>query len=236
MSMFQKLGLLRPAFESFARGKRVKRMLPNGVKLYVSPDSQLKYLGKRFDADLVSIAKDQVSQNSVVWDIGANCGVLSFSSSGAKQIVAVEPDPFLCSLIQESAAMNGISIVLVNAAISSKNGLAEFSIAKRGRASNHLSSVRGNSQTGGERSRMIVSTITLDSLLDVVFPPTLVKIDVEGAELEVLSGASRLLNEIRPMLYLETVDTTHSFCEKILRDAGYILTEGAEMNWICTPQ
>lgn len=83
---------------------------------------------------------------------------------------------------------------------------------------------------------MLVPTITLDGLLGSVLPPTLVKIDVEGAEVEVLRGAERLLSSVRPVLYLETVGSTHSQCERILQAAGYDLTKGAELNWLCLPK
>ena len=235
MWFLQQTPLLRSALEFFVRGKRVKRRLPNGLYVYVSPDSQLKYLFKKFDTDLTDLANNRVSESSVVWDIGANCGILAFSSSAAKQVVAVEADPFLCNLIQESMQMNDVQLVLVCAAAFSQYGIAEFSIAHRGRASNHLTSSEGSSQSGGERSRILVPTITLDGLLESVLPPTLVKIDVEGSEVEVLRGAERLLNDIRPVLYLETVDSTHSQCESILKAAGYDLVRGAEMNWICLP-
>ena len=132
--------------------------------------------------------------------------------------------------------MNGVPLALVCAAASNDNGLAEFSIAMRGRASNHLAVVGGRSQTGGERARILVPTITLDSLLDTLLPPTFVKIDVEGAEVMVLEGATRLLAEVRPVLYLETGAATHAACEKMLTDAGYALERSAELNWMCTPR
>ena len=218
------------------RGKKLKRRLPNGLAFYVSPDSQLKYLGKRFDTDLTDLANTFVSADSVVWDIGANCGVFAFSSAAAKQVVAVEADPFLCNLMQDSMRLNGVSLVLVSAAAFSTSTLAEFSIAHRGRASNHLSAVEGSTQTGGERTRLLVPTITLDSLLDHVLPPTLVKIDVEGAEVDVLRGAARLLHEIRPVLYLEIVDATRAECNRILHLADYDMQQSAEMNWTCVPR
>lgn len=236
MSIVSQIPLLRSKLELLVRGRKLKRTLPNGIRFYVSPDSQLKYLRMSFDTDLTELASRYVSEDSVVWDIGANCGVLAFSSAVAKQIVAVEADPFLCSLIQDSMRLNGVPIVLVSAAAFSKGGIAEFSIAQRGRASNHLSAVEGSSQTGGERSRMLVPTITLDALLDAALAPTLVKIDVEGAEVDVLRGAERLLNDIRPILYLEIVDSTRAECERILVGAGYDMVRSAEMNWTCLPQ
>lgn len=226
---------LRTAAERFARGKKVKRKLPNGVEFYVSPDSQLKYLKTKFDEDLVALSNAYVTDQSVVWDVGANCGVMTFCSAGAKQIAAIEADPFLTSMIQESMQLNDVPVSIVSAAVSSSVGIAEFVIAKRGRASNHLASVAGRSQAGGERARMLVPTVTLDSLLEKLEPPTLIKIDVEGAEVGVLEGAEHILNAVRPVIYLETGRGTHKACERILNAAGYSLTKGEGLNWLCKP-
>ena len=43
----------------------------------------------------------------------------------------------------------------------------------------------------------------LDSLLARYAPPRIIKIDVEGAEVDVLRGMDRILREIRPVLYCE---------------------------------
>lgn len=236
MSFLSRNQFVRSLIEKIFRGRKIKRRLPNGVLIYLSPDSQLKYLGRKFDEDLKKIAAERISSDSVVWDVGANCGVFSFSSSAAKSIVSVEADPFLSNLIQESIIINDLPVVLVSAAAYSESGIAEFSIAKRGRASNHLSAVAGRSQTGGERYRILVPTITLDMLLDKVPAPTFIKIDVEGAEVNVLKGATRILSEFRPTLYLETVAETHAECARILEENGYELSKGANMNWLCTPR
>lgn len=75
-------------------------------------------------------------------------------------------------------------------------------------------------------------TIALDDLLDAFDPPTFVKIDVEGAEVDVLQGASRLLCEVRPVLYYEATAKTAEACAAILRANGYSNTPGAELNWL----
>lgn len=229
------MSTIRAIIETIARGRKIKRRLPNGINLFVSPDSQLKYLKSNFDPDLIEFAEKHVSPETVVWDVGANCGVFAFSCAAAKQVVAIEADPFLTNLIQETSMMNGVPIVLIGAAASSETGIAEFTIARRGRASNHLSSVSGRSQTGGERARMLVPTVTLDMLLDKLLAPSVIKIDVEGAETQVLEGAQRILNEIRPTLYLETGEESHDECVRILESANYRLSKGAEMNWLCIP-
>lgn len=230
------MGRIRTFVEHLARGRRVKRSLPNGVKMYVSPDSQLKYLKSQFDTDLLDLAKKHISAESVVWDVGANCGVFAFACGKTRQTAVVEADPFLAALIQDSSQMNGVPIEIVCAAASDERGLAEFVIASRGRASNHLAEFKGRSQSGGERARLIVPTVRLDDLLEKLEAPDFVKIDVEGAEVAVLQGASKILREIKPIIYLETNTESHAACEKMLVDAGYNLEKGAELNWLCTPR
>lgn len=226
--------MLRSLAERLARNRRVRRTLPNGVDLYVSPDSQLRYLKGSFDADLVALGRDHCTPESSVWDIGANCGVLAFSAAGAGQIVAVEADPFLANLLQQSVAMNGVPVAIVPAAVWSEAGeLASFTIAARGRASNHLTVTGGNGNPG-ERARLTVPTITLDSLLTTFRPPTLVKIDVEGAEVAALKGARRLLTEVRPAIYLE-IATSRDDIALVLREAGYRLRQVTDINWIAEP-
>lgn len=227
--------MFRTLSERVMRNRRVKRRLSNGVPIYVSPDSQLKYLKRTFDTDLTEMVNRFVDERSAVWDIGANCGVLAFLSAKARQIVAVEADPFLAHLLQESVHLSGVPVNIVPAAAFSGRSLASFSIARRGRASNFLSVVGGNDSSGGERARIMVPTITLDDLLDAFDPPTFVKIDVEGAEVQVFEGAQRLLREVRPVLYYEATEKTAEACAAILREAGYRVTPGAELNWLAEP-
>jgi FkbM family methyltransferase len=173
--------MLRSLAERLMRNRRVKRRLPNGAPIYLSPDSQLKYLKSDFDKDLSQMAEKFVTNSSVVWDVGANCGVMAFNAAKARQILAIEADPFLAHLIQESVALNGVPVTVVAAAAFFRPSLAEFSIARRGRASNYLTAIGGHTQSAGERSRIVVPTITLDSLLERFDPPTFIKMDVEGA-------------------------------------------------------
>jgi Methyltransferase FkbM domain len=51
-----------------------------------------------------------------------------------------------------------------------------------------------------------VESTTLDAMLDELGPPDFIKIDVEGAELAVLSGGRRTIAEARPVLMFEARD------------------------------
>jgi FkbM family methyltransferase len=170
-----------------------------------------------------------------VWDIGANCGTFAFSCTHARQVVAVEADPFLANLLLRSVALNGSSVEVVAAAVAEASGLATLVIATRGRASNHLVD-HGHSQTGGSRARLTVPTLSLDTLLGRFGPPDLVKLDVEGMEAATLRGAPRLLAEVRPRFYIELGPSVEAECTALLSAANYRLTRAAEMNWLAEPQ
>jgi len=77
-----------------------------------------------------------------------------------------------------------------------------------------------------------IDTVTAISLDDFFFsdgrgePPNLFKIDVEGREFEVLSGAGRLLSEFHPRVLCEI--HSHEMVkpvEKLLADCGYTFIE-----------
>jgi hypothetical protein len=58
---------------------------------------------------------------------------MAFNAAKAKQIVAVEVDPFLVGLLQQSVVLSGVPVKILAAAAFSHVSIAEFSIAKRAR-------------------------------------------------------------------------------------------------------
>jgi FkbM family methyltransferase len=233
-------GLLlgRRCLERLARCRVIKRALPadfGRVRLFVSPDAQLKYLKwgrSAFDEGLLRIAKDFVRPGMNVWDIGANVGVFSFAAASlvkSGRVLAVEADIWLAQLIQKSISLNrdrGFNITVLPAAVSDRVGVASFAIAARGRASNSLRSVGGNSAMGGTREEQTVSTLTLDVLLEDVCKPDFIKIDVEGAEKMVMDGAGKTLSTARPILYVEVNSASSDAVTMILKSHKYRFVDG----------
>ena len=207
--------LLRYILKSITDGMKIKKRLPNGIYIYVSPGSQLKYLKNSFDIDLATVADEFITDRSIVWDVGANCGVFSFLCSRAANRTAIEPDPTMANLINESIALNGCQIEVIEAAAFNKSSQMELTIARRGRAANYLTIAGGNNAAGGQRDRIQVRTI-----------------DVEGSELQVLEGANEILTIFRPMIYLETNPKTQEDCIKLLKSKGYFLSKRSEMDWL----
>jgi hypothetical protein len=74
-----------------------------------------------------------------------------------------------------------------------------------------------------------IPSVTLDSCIygkEKLRPPNVIKIDVEGAELNVLRGASRGLTEYHPSLFVEVHGSDqHHACRDFLGAKGYRLKE-----------
>jgi FkbM family methyltransferase len=227
---------LRKLVELASRDVILKRRLPSefgGGVIFVSPGAALNYwrfdLGK-IDPMLLAIVSEIVRKGDVVWDVGANVGLFSFAAAALAgkegRVVAIEPDTWLAGLLRRSAARVSVSSAAVDvlpAAVSDRVGVAALKIALRGRASNHLASAPGSTQAGGFRDIQFVPTFTLDALLEDFSAPKFVKIDVEGAENRVIRGASKMLNEARPVIACEVFEENRDEVDRLLKGAGYTL-------------
>ncbi len=226
---------MRTFLERISRQRSFVRRLPvefSRLPVVVSPDAQLKYMrpGRSgFDEVLLNAASRLVRPGDNVWDVGANVGIFTMACaarSGTGQIVAVEADIWLASLLRKTLRLPdnlGFDLSVVPAAASASAGVSKFSIAAHGRASNHLSSVPGSSQTGGAREVVEVATLPLDLLLNHYTPPNIIKIDVEGAELEVLMGMNRILSEVRPELYCEVSGSNREQFLSMIHGFDYVI-------------
>jgi FkbM family methyltransferase len=178
-----------------------------------------------------------------VWDVGANIGYLTLLAARivgpAGRVVAVEPDPDCAAAIRTNAAHNDLHTVeVVEAAAAERSGVAEL-VVVRDRLWTRLASV-GDHHEG--EARVEVRTLALDDVEGP--PPALVKIDVEGAELDVIAGMTRLLRDARPIVVCEMHGRNAAFCAA-METAGYRVTnlDGPEpvaeadvnVHALCTP-
>jgi FkbM family methyltransferase len=228
--------ILRTAVERLSRNVRLTRRLPSrvgGERIYVSPDASLKFWRwnlEKAEPRLFDWAQEFVREGDVVWDIGANVGLFAFSAAslaGASgYVLAVEADIWLAGLLRKSASRKSKRVAPVDVlpvAVSESLDVARFNIAARGRSTNYLDHTQGSTQTGGIRNSVMVMTITLDWLLERLPAPRILKIDVEGAEHQVLQGAQKLLSTVRPVILCEVSSGNAQQVGALLRSYGYEL-------------
>ena len=145
-------------------------------------------------------------RDDVFYDIGANLGLYSclVADVVSSPIVAFEPHPDNADRLEKNADLNGADISIFRCALADSTGEAELNITldKVGSAGHTLVSDR----TSGHDS-IPVSKIRGDEFIarEDLPQPTVLKVDVEGAEQAVLDGMEESLS--RPecrLVYCET--------------------------------
>jgi len=158
-------------------------------------------------------------------------GLFSFAAAGLAgpegRVFALEPDGVMVRLLRRSALLNPVAapVEVIPCAVSENVALARLNIARRSRTSNYLEGF-GMSQTGGVREVETVLTVSLDWLAQRIPLPDVLKIDVEGAELNVFRGASQVLREKRPTLIFEMDESHWQEISQMLHGLGYALYNG----------
>ena len=157
-----------------------------------------------------------VRRGDWVLDVGANIGSYTREFSRAVgpdgRVVALEPVPVTFQLLCRHVNDLQDNVTLLNVAASDRSGIVEMNVPRLGSglANLYQSSIAKNGS-------IKVLTIPLDAL-SVAEPIRLIKVDVEGHELNVLRGAIQLIKRDRPILILE--GDRESFAE-LLTPMGY---------------
>ena len=177
------------------------------------------------------ITKELDNQNDQGWffDVGANVGLYSWEVRKfcpLRKILAFEPDPENIKLLERT--LNGTNfqnIEICKYALS--NQLAEVSFYQDTLTS-ATGCVAGKDKPWVEKylnssaNEIRVKTETLDSLLrQEDRTPSLIKIDVEGHEIEVLQGGRNTLSEAKPLLIIESFPPKQSTVLSLLGELGF---------------
>jgi FkbM family methyltransferase len=155
-----------------------------------------------------------LTPGTVLYDVGANVGF--FTILGARlvgptgRVIAFEPLPDNVAVLRHNVALNAFDNVTVfECAVARASGTAELRLAAEPTWAKL--SAEGAAAAPGDSLR--VRVVTIDELIDAgtIPPPALLKIDVEGAELDVLAGMSRALALHRPVMLCEMHGTNRAF-------------------------
>ncbi|RCJ35200.1 hypothetical protein A6769_19115 [Nostoc punctiforme NIES-2108] len=188
-----------------------------GMKWIVGSGVHGMWLGS-YEADKYKLLTELSLEGTTVLDIGANVGFFSILLSrlvgAAGKVISFEPLPRNIEFIHQHIQLNKIdNIEIISAAVSDKIGKSKF-------ATSHLHAQGYLTDT--DKGNLEVSIITLDSLHNLNNPVSLVKIDVEGAEANVLRGGEKFFQEHRPMILLATHGENQATdCQIILREYNY---------------
>ncbi len=181
-------------------------------------------MGDRFQEDgLLDAIQSLANADAVIWDVGANSGVLSYrlavwARNQRIRLHSFEPNPTVFSMA--CAALAPFPAVHVhNCALSDSNTVLTLNIPREGSACASLEAAATE-----PNRRVDVRCQRGDSLAeeDGIPMPDIIKIDTEGHELKVIAGLPKIIAEKKPLIFFENLSLTD---EAILANtpAGYEL-------------
>lgn len=207
--------------------------MSNGAWLAIRPEEGLVvnesvgwtcFRERRWDPHVEACVRTLLRPGQTAIDVGANIGyftaVLAQCVGPGGRVWAFEPVPETYELLTLCRALNEyVQVTPMRVALGAANGSIEITYDRRhsGIATMHPDQVAGHAQRVELRS-----LDTLVSTGEVGRRPDLIKVDVEGHELDVLRGARNTIRETSPIIVLE-------LNERTARVAGWTLAELAEL-------
>mgnify|MGYP001350518511 CR=1 FL=1 len=177
---------------------------------------------------------DEITENSIVWDIGANIGLYTIYAAKSKncKVYAFEPSFFNLELLARNIYINNLqnNIIVIPVSVNKKldENVFQLSSTQWGGA---LSTFGAGIDQDGEpiNTKFEYKTIGL-SMEDMrnklkIPAPDYVKIDVDGIEHLILSGGIDVLKNVKSIL----IEINDSFIEQsnvtteILKKSGFLL-------------
>jgi len=165
----------------------------------------------------------ELKPGATFYDIGANIGFVTLIAARlvgpTGRVVAFEPVPKNVAAIRENLALNGIDWADVHETAMARHSGTASLIVSDVSAFSRLASI--NVPTGA-RETIEVKVDSVDEFLasGSERAPDVVKIDVEGAELEVIEGMRHTLAEHRPVILCEIHDCNAEYVE-LVNSLGY---------------
>jgi FkbM family methyltransferase len=181
--------------------------------------SRINFFWGNYEPEQTGAFQRTIRPGDVVFDVGAHYGYYTLLSSAlvgpAGKVFAFEPSPGNIPRLQKHIRINHCdNVAVLEVALSDHEGTARFD-NQAGSGTGHLSS----------EGRIEVPITSFDALSSRLPPPNVLKIDCEGAEVEVLKGGEKTISSAKPTIFLSTHgDALKQACFDLLERWGYAST------------
>jgi FkbM family methyltransferase len=226
-------------FINYMRGRKNSRDLRGDV--FIRNKYGLFFCGKNFSSVVgaSSICEPEVrkefnvKEGDIVIDAGANCGMFTVQLAkivGNKgRVISIEPEKNNIRLLKKNIELNRLKNVdVIEKGCYSKNGEMTFYIADLGTGGHSL-------LEGNVKRKEIIPVETIDSIIArlKISNVRLIKIDVEGVELEAFKGAVKILKKFHPKIIFEALDERkRKEIGDFLCQYGYKIRRIGEWNYV----
>lgn len=227
LSLFVKRDYIIKAVYKLLNEKNLRGVLPDGSLIFYPLDdfkllsiiSEI-YYKKIYDAE-------HMKSFECVCDVGAHIGLFALRISKQapnSKIIAIEPHPINFKFLVNNIFINNLKdrIRVLNVAAGQRKGKVILRLS---------GSSRGDSSTkrwhnAGTAGNLIVDVLSLDDILSDERSCNLIKIDVEGAETEVLRGLGKYHRKVDRLImevHTSVVNVTEIY--EWLSNHGFLITK-----------
>jgi FkbM family methyltransferase len=175
----------------------------NGLEYRIEPYHRHR-LGSEYDASVAAFFRTRLRDGYLCFDVGANVGVyvLQFAQwcQPSGRVVAFEPNDGARKVLKHHIQLNGIEdrVTIVPAAVGSTSGKATLYAAD----ADGMSRLNAPNVAIASRVRPVeVAVVSVDEYIEQSgLKPDVLMVDIEGFEIQALSGAKTLIQEKRDLL------------------------------------
>lgn len=217
LPLFRLAGFLTQPFAYRGIGtlsRKLERLLPAApVEVKLSPQTSIHvdlfdYYWSRiifddftYEGEIEFFLNRQPSKDYIFIDCGANIGYWSLLMSERLppgRIIAIEASPRTFAKLEKNRLLAGSRFRTMNKALSDQAGKTVSFFISTGHAAARIA--KAGSPDDQNATNVFVETTTIDEVLSDCFPddsglPVLIKLDVEGAEIDVLKGAEQTIRK-----------------------------------------
>ena len=203
---------------------------------YIEKEIQLFGLYGYFEKESLKLWANLCRKSNVIIDIGANTGVYSIlakSNNSHAKVLAIEPISTNFQVLSANVKLNKFDINCEQLALSDVNGTAKMYMFKD--KLNYMTSINSNRYEGNPeiiQGKEIVEVEVPLERFSVLFDKykftslDLIKIDVEGHEVQVLSSMISLIVQFKPNILVEILsDEVATSLNLLFKDLGYYYIE-----------
>lgn len=199
----------------FGQSEKAEHAFPNGVRMNIYRDNKLSFeIVQGFELEEIDFLQRYIRPGDTFIDIGTNVGLFSLHASKTMghsgRVISFEPSSPTIERLKENIALNDFTnIEVIAKGLSSQPGFLDLVVAGNGYdAFNSFAAPAMGTITHKEKVEVTTmdffSTQKKIALKDV----SLVKVDVEGWELQVLKGGRNFFGDAdAPVLLVEFTET-----------------------------
>jgi FkbM family methyltransferase len=203
-----------------------------GIQLPLDPTQEKYYWAGQHDVPVQDALTRVLSAGTVFWDIGAHIGFFTILASRVirsnGRVHAFEPMPLNRRRLERTIELNRADNVTVHGlAVSGMDGSAIL----HGHQANAMWTLVAER---GDANGVTVDCRTIDTLAADLGDPAIIKIDVEGAELDVLRGGLATIQRTRPTLVVEFAAPEYVGPARALLPS-YHFEQLSDLDWLLLP-